>query len=91
MHDTQYTNKTEDDLNYSTDNSRTEIDYYLNKMSVKKDDEYKDDNSQALNSNKIVINKTEAEEALNDILMSINFSINVVNYVIGTTNSHKKI
>ena len=59
----------------------------MNKLNIKKyiykDDEYKDDNLQALNTNDSVINKTEAEEALVNRLMSINFSINVANYVIG--------
>ena len=58
---THYPNKTEDNLNDSTDNSRTDIDDYLNKLNVNKDedkyDEYKDDSLQALNSNEIVIKK----------------------------------
>ena len=33
--DMHYPNKTKDDLNDSTDNSRTEIDHYLNKLNVK--------------------------------------------------------
>ena len=59
--DTHYPNKTTDALNNSIDNSCTDIDDYLNKLNVKKDDnkddEYKDDNSQALNSNESVIKK----------------------------------
>ena len=54
-----YPNKMKDDLNYFTDNSCTNIDDYLNKPILKhydnKDDEYKDDNSQALKTDKIVI------------------------------------
>ena len=46
------------------------------------DDEYKDDNSQALNSNESVINKIEEEEALIERLVSINFPLEVVNYMI---------
>ena len=66
----------------------------MNKLDVNKD-EYKDDkskydNSQALNSNESVINKNEAEEALTDQLMSTNFSINMVNYVIGTISLWKQ-
>ena len=46
--------------------------------------EYKDENSQALNSNESLINKTVSEEELTGRFMSIFLSINVVNYVIGT-------
>ena len=60
---THYPNETEDDFNDYTDNSHTDIDDYLNKLSVKnnedKDDEYKDDNSQALKSDEIVTKKAE--------------------------------
>ena len=35
FNDTNYPNKKEDDLNYSRDNSRTDIDDYLNKLNVK--------------------------------------------------------
>ena len=61
FNDTYYPNKTEDNLNDSTDNSHTEIDDYLNKLNVNKDedndDEYKDDILQAHNSNECVIKK----------------------------------
>ena len=49
------------------------------------DDEYKYENSQALSINESLIDKNEAEESLTDRLMSIFFSINVINYVIGNT------
>ena len=61
FNDTNYPNKTEDDLNDSTYNSHTEIDEYLNKLNVNSDEdknyEYKDENSQALNMNESVTNK----------------------------------
>ena len=37
-----------------------------------------------------MINRTESEEVLTDRLMSMNFSINVVNYVIGTISLCKQ-
>ena len=43
-----------------------------------KDDEYKEDNSEAPKIGEIVINKTEAEESLTDLLMTMNFPIKVV-------------
>ena len=55
-----------------------------------KDDEYRDNKSQDLNSNAIVINKNEAEQAFTDRLMSMKFSMNVVNYVIVTINLFKQ-
>ena len=65
FNDTNDPNKTHDNLNDSTDNSRTEIDYYLNKLNVIKDedreDESKNENSQALNSNERKTSKTESE------------------------------
>ena len=42
FNDTHYSNKEEEYLNDSTDNSRTEIDNFLNKLNVKKDKD-KDD------------------------------------------------
>ena len=36
FNDTHYSNKTEDELNDSIDNSLTDIDDYLNKLNVKK-------------------------------------------------------
>ena len=61
------------------DNSCTDGDDYLNIMNLHKyeerDDEYKDKNSQTLNSNESVINKIEPEEALTDWLMSMIFQI----------------
>ena len=48
FNDTNYTNKIEHDLNYSTDKSCTDIDDYLNKLNVNKDgdkdEKYKEDN-----------------------------------------------
>ena len=79
FNDTHYPNKTDDDLNDSTGNSRTDIDYYFDKLNLTKNkhkyDECKDENSQVLISNKSEINKTEAEEALANRLMSMNFQI----------------
>ena len=42
FNDAYYPNKTEDDLNDYTDNSHTDINDYLNKLSIKKDED-KDD------------------------------------------------
>ena len=53
-----------------------------------KDDEWKTDNSEAPKCGESVINKTEAEEALTDCLMSINFPIKFIKYVIGTKISY---
>ena len=39
------------------------------------EDEYKEDNLQALNSNEIFINNTEGEEVLIEHLMSMNFPL----------------
>ena len=39
------------------------------------EDEYKEDNLQALNSNEIFINNTEDEELLIEHLMSMNFPL----------------
>ena len=39
FNDTHHPNKTEDDINDSTDNSRIDIDYYLNKLNVNKDED----------------------------------------------------
>ena len=54
-------NSTEDDRNYSTDNSRNDKEDFVNNMKVSNnednDDEYKDENSQYLNSNESVIKK----------------------------------
>ena len=65
FNDTHYPNKTEEYLNYSTYNSCTEINDDLNKPNVKKDEymdyDYKDDNSKALKSDEIVINKIKEE------------------------------
>ena len=44
FNNTHYPNKTDDNLNYSTDNSCTEIDGYFNKLNVNKYDEYKYEN-----------------------------------------------
>ena len=74
---THYPNQIEDDLNDSKDNSRTDVDNYLNKLNVKKydykDNEYKDDSSQDINSNESLINNTEVEKALTYCLMSMGF------------------
>ena len=57
----------------------------MNKLKVNnnedKDDEYKDENSADLKNDESVINKTEEEEALIERLMSMNFQLKVVNYV----------
>ena len=42
FNDTHHPNKTEDDINDSTDNSRTDIDNYLNKLNINRDED-KDD------------------------------------------------
>ena len=63
LNDTHDTSSTEDDPNYSTDNSRNEKEDSVNKLKVNnnkhKEYEYKDENSAALKNDKSVINKTE--------------------------------
>ena len=48
------------------------------------DDEYKEDNSEAPKSDENIINRTESEKALTDCLMSMNFPIKGIHYVVGT-------
>ena len=59
---TYFSNKTEYEHNYSTDNSRTENKDSVNTINVDKyedkDDKYKEDNSEDSKSNESVINKT---------------------------------
>ena len=66
LNDTHFLNKTEEEYNNSIDNSRTENEYFVNNLNVKKyeyqDDEYKEDNSESPKSNEIAIKKTEQEE-----------------------------
>ena len=61
LNDANDPNSTEDDRNYSTDNSRNEKEYYVKNLKVTNskdnDDEYKDDNYQYINMNESVINK----------------------------------
>ena len=61
FNDTHFSNKTEEEHNFSTDNSRTENNYSVNNLNVKKDEdkdtEYKEDDSEAPKSDKIVIKK----------------------------------
>ena len=51
-----------------------------------KDDEYKEDNSEAPKNDEIVINKTESEEALTGHFMIMNFPTKVIQYVIVTVS-----
>ena len=94
FNDTHCPNKTEDVVNDYTDDSGTEVNDYLNKLNVKKDDdtdgEYRDDNSQALKTYESVINKTEEEEALTDLLMSMHFMIKFVKYLMDTISLCKQ-
>ena len=60
----------------------------MNKLKVKndedKDDEYKDDNSQSHKSDESVINKSEEEESLTDLFISMNFPIKFINCMLVT-------
>ena len=55
------------------------------------DEEYKEENYQDINSNESVINKTEEEESLIELFMSINLPFKVLNDVIGTISPRGKI
>ena len=78
-------NKTEDDRNDSTDNSRTDKEDSVNNLKYinNKDIDYKCkyDNSLNHNSNESIINKTKEEESLIEILVSMNFRLKILNYV----------
>ena len=91
LNDSHDPNSTEYDRNDCTDNPRNKNEDTINNTKVNNnednDGEYKDDNFQALNSNESVINKTEEEEALIEILASMNYPTKVVNYVLGTISS----
>ena len=54
------------------------------------DDEYKEDNVESPKSDESVINKTEAEESLTALLVSIYLPIKVIKHVIGTISPCKK-
>ena len=74
--DTRFSDPTENENTGSTDNTRTDTKYYVNKINVDKDedndDEYKEDNLEAPKSDESVINKNKIKEALTDRLMSTN-------------------
>ena len=63
-------------------------------MNIKKDedkqDEYKENNSEAPKRDESVINETEGEESLTDHLMPTNFPIKLINYVIVNISSCKQ-
>ena len=94
INDANDPNSTENDRNYSMDTLRNEKEDSVNNLKVTNnkniDEKQKDDNLQALNSNDSVINKTEEEKALIELLMSTNFPLKDVNHVIGTISSCSK-
>ena len=67
----------------------------MNNLNVKKnedkDDEYEEYNSEDPKSDEIETNNTEEEEAFTDCLMSMNFPIKIINYVIGIISSCEQI
>ena len=81
-------NEAENGRQYSTDMSHTDKLYSadnireINNKNI--DGKYKEDNLQHHDSNESVINKTKEEEAFIKQLMSMNFSREVIHYLIGT-------
>ena len=94
FNDTHEPYSTEDNHDNSRDDSRNENEDSVNKLKVNNnddnDDEYKDENSAALKNDESVINKTEEEEALIERLMSMDFPLKFLSYVIGTISSYKQ-
>ena len=86
--DTYFSNPKENENNDSTYHSHTDNKDSVTKINVDKDedkdDEYKEDNSEAPKSDGIVTNKTEVEKEFTDCLMPMNFLIRAIQYMIST-------